>query len=81
MLVPKVLSSNSSYILVKSILGFLVKKRKYSTLMAVGNLEGGPQASHSSASIVSVGHALEAVMPSVLSKLHTLEYLTTRSFL
>lgn len=49
--------------------------------MAVGNLEGGPQASHSSASIVSVGHALEAAMPSVLSKLHTLEYLTTRSFL
>jgi len=49
--------------------------------MAVGNLEGGPQASHSSASIVSVGHALEAVMPSVLSKLHTLEYLATRSFL
>lgn len=62
-------------------LGFLVKKRKYSTLMAVGNLEGGSQVSHSWASTVTGSHVLEVVTPSVLCKLHIMKYLNTRSFL
>lgn len=48
--------------------------------MAVGNLEGGSQVSHSWASIVSVSHVLEVAMPSVLCKLHIVRYLNTSSF-
>lgn len=46
--------------------------------MAVGNLEGGSQVSHSWASIVSGSHVLEVEMPSVLCKLHMMKYLNTR---